>query len=123
MIEFIRRWLGHDVADRVGPPTGKTGNQLTESDFSESASALAIKGAAEFVDFCTSKGSCEIEGEVLEAFKAVLAKYPVTRDDEYEHFAVLVRDRLISCGLLPHDDPERYQYKIAQWAPLLADRR
>jgi hypothetical protein len=122
MIEFIRRWLGNDVASRVGPPTGKTGNQLTEDDFSGASSALACEGGPEFVEFCVSNGSYEIEGDVLEKFKAVLAKYPVEDDDEYDHFAVVVRDGLISHGLLPEGDPQRYQYKVAQWAPLMMDQ-
>jgi hypothetical protein len=119
MIEFLRRWLGKD-AEKVGPPTGKTGNQLTTDDFAESSSELAIKGGTEFADFCISQGSCEIQGAVLEKFKAVLVTYPIADEEEYDHFAVVVRDRLIAHGLLAKGDPQRYQYKIAQWAPLMA---
>ncbi len=122
MIEFIRRLLGKEGASKVEPPTGKTGNQLTCNDFAASSSELAMKGGPEFADFCASHGSCEIKAEVLEKFKAVLAKYPVTDEEEYDHFAVVVRDRLIAQGLLPKGDPERYQYKVAQWAPLMANQ-
>jgi hypothetical protein len=121
MMNFIRRWLGKDDSNAVGPPTGKTGNQFTEEDFAKS-SPLAAKGGVEFADFCASQRSCEIDGDVLEKFKAVLAKYPVSDEEEYDHFAVVVRDRLIAHGLLPKGDPARYQYKIAQWAPLMAER-
>jgi hypothetical protein len=121
MMNFLRRLFGRDVANTIGPPTGKTGNQFTADDF-PNPSALAKQGGAEFADFCASQGSCEIEGDVLDKFKAVLAKYPVSDDEEYDHFAVVVRDRLISHGLLPKGDPARYQYKIAQWAPLMVEQ-
>jgi hypothetical protein len=121
MIEFFRRWLGKGADGQVGSPTGKTGNQLTADDFAGSSSLLATKGGPEFADYCVSQGSCEIQGAVLEKFRAVLATYPVADEEEYDHFAVVVRDRLIAHGLLAKGDPQRYQYKIAQWAPLMAD--
>ena len=120
MLDFIRRWFGNDVANKVGPPTGKTGNHRTEDDFSHLRSALAEQGGLEFAEFCKSKGTCELDGEILEGFKAVLSKYPIADDEEYDYFAVVVRDQLIAQALLPAGDPERYQYKVAQWAPLMA---
>ena len=104
----------------VGPPAGKTGNEWTEDDFSGSKSALALEGGPEFVAFCKDAGTCELEGEVLEKFKEILKKYPVESDEEFDHFAVVVRTRLIENGLLPKGDPERYQYKVSMLGMTLA---
>jgi hypothetical protein len=111
--------LGGD-AKEIGPPAGKTGDKWTPEDFRGLSSPLAAQGGPEFADYCALQGSCEIDGDVLEKFKTVLAKYPITDDMEYDYFAVVVRDRLIKHGLLPAGDPQRYQYKVAQWAPLMA---
>jgi hypothetical protein len=117
MFEFIRRWFGN--AKEIGPPAGKTGNQWTPDDFAGLTSPLATQGGPEFADYCAAQGACDLDGDVLEKFKGVLAKYSVADDMEYDYFAVVVRERLISHGLLPQGDPQRYQYKVAQLAPLL----
>jgi hypothetical protein len=105
-----------DDASGIGPPTGTTGNEWTESDFAGSESRLAKEGGPEFVEFCRKAGSCKIEGEVLDKLKDVLAKYPVGSDEEYDHFSVVVREGLIKNGLLPEGDPERYQYQLSMLA-------
>jgi hypothetical protein len=103
-------------ASAIGPPTGATGNEWTESDFAGSESKLAKEGGPEFVDFCKNAGSCKLEGEVLDKLKDILAKYPVASDEEYDHFSVVVREGLIQHGLLPEGDPERYQYQLSMLA-------
>jgi hypothetical protein len=100
----------------IGPPTGKTGNQWTEEDFAGSNSRLAKEGGPEFVAACQAAGSCQLEGAVLDKFQEILAKYPVADSEEYDHFAVVVRQRLIENGLLPQGDPERYQYSLTSLA-------
>jgi hypothetical protein len=100
----------------IGPPIGKTGNQWTEADFAGSNSRLAKEGGPEFVAYCKEAGSCQLEGAVLDKFKEILAKYPVADSEEYDHFAVVVRQRLIEHGLLPQGDPERYQYSLSSLA-------
>lgn len=120
MLDFIRHWLGREAADAVGPPTGKTGNQWTEEDFSGSTSALALKGGPEFVEFCINAGTCGLEGEVLQTLQEILDRYPVSDSDDYDHFAVLVRTRLIKAGLLPEGDPQRYQYRVTHLAMALS---
>ena len=102
-----------DDANSVGPPTGKTGNEWTPEDFADVDSALAKEGGPEFVAFCKEAGTCKIDGEVMEKFKEILGKYPVKSDEEYDYFAVVVRDRMIEAGLIPAGDPERYQYKVS----------
>jgi hypothetical protein len=105
-----------DDSDSIGPPTGKTGNEWTEADFADSDSALAKQGGPEFVAFCKEAGTCELDGEVFEKLKEVFGKYPVENREEFDHFAVVVRDGLIENGLLPEGDPERYQYKLESLA-------
>lgn len=109
-----------DEPATIGPPTGKTGNEWTEDDFSDSKSALALEGGPEFVGVCKDAGTCELAGDVLEKFKEILKRYPVENDEEFDHFAVVVRTRLIENGLLPEGDPERYQYKISMLGMTLA---
>ncbi len=106
----------------VGPPSGKTGNEWTEDDFSDSKSALALQGGPEFVDFCKQVGTCELTGDVLEKFKEILKKHPVESDEEFDHFAVVVRTRLVENGLLPEGDPDRYQYKVSMLGMTLASQ-
>ena len=121
MLEFIRRLLGNKVADEIGPPTGKTGNQWVEDDFKGHDTPLAVKGGPEFVTFCIQQGTCELDGKVLEKFKEIIKKYPIPEDDEecdddydaQDHFAVVVRQGLIRAELIPAGDPDRYQYKIS----------
>lgn len=108
------------AANTSGPPAGKTGNQWAIEDFAGSESRLALEGGPEFVleggpefvRFCKGEGTCEIKGDVMEKYKEILGRYPVTNEGEYDHFAVVVRDGLIENGLLPAGDPDRYQYKI-----------
>jgi hypothetical protein len=111
---------GNDPADAVGAPAGKTGNQLMEDDFADSSSRLALMGGPEFVDYCVAARTCALEGDVLEKFKEIVSKYPVEEEDEYMHFGVLIRERLIAQGLLPEGDPERYQYTVHHLASVLA---
>lgn len=122
MIEFIRRLFGSRVANEVGPPTGKTGNEWTEDDFAGHETPLAVSGGPEFVAYCVQEGTCELNGNVLEKFKEIIKKYPLPEDedeecdddyDPHDHLAVVVRQGLIANGLIPAGDPERYQYKIA----------
>lgn len=109
-----------DGSSEVGPPTGKTGNQWEADDFADSSSKLALEGGPDFVAFCKDKGSCELKGPVLDKFKAVLAKYPVADSEEYDHFAVVIRDGLIESGLVEKGDPQRYQYKVSMMAIALS---
>jgi hypothetical protein len=103
----------------IGPPTGKTGNAWSEDDFADSQAELALRGGPEFVEFCKSKGSCELSGETVGALQAILSKYPSTDSGDIDYFAVVVRERLIDAGLLPAGDPNRYQYSVAQLATVL----
>lgn len=121
MLSLLKRMFGQrsNVID-VGPPAGKTGNQWTEEDFEHLDSELATVGGNEFADFCIAQGDCEITGEVLEKFKEVLKRYPTDDEDEYDFLGVVVRQRLIAANLLPPGDPQRYQYKVAQWGSSLA---
>lgn len=48
----------------------------------------------------------------MRKFKEILKKYPVERDEEYDHFAVVVRDGPIEAGLLPEGHAERYQNSV-----------
>ena len=122
MIEFIRRLFGSQAAHEVGPPTGKTGNEWDEDDFEGHETPLAVAGGPEFVAFCVQEGTCELDGAVLEKFKEIIQKYPVPEEDDddeldddydaHDHFAVVVRQGLISAGLLPAGDPDRYQYRL-----------
>lgn len=105
-----------DDPTAIGPPTGETGNEWTAEDFAGSDSKLAKEGGPEFVAFCKEAGSCKLEGPVLDKLKDVLARHPVADDEEYDHFAVVVREGLIENGLLPEGDPERYQYQISMLA-------
>ena len=41
-------------------------------------------------------------------------------EEEYDFLGVVVRQRLIAANLLPEGDPERYQYRVAQWGSSLA---
>ena len=104
----------------VGPPTGKTGNERTEDDFSHLESELATVGGNEFADFCIAKDNCDITGDVLDKFKEILKRFPTDDEEEYDFLGVVVRQRLVAANLLPDGDPERYQYKIAQWGSSLA---
>lgn len=101
-----------DGSETIGPPTGKTGNEWTQEDFAHLDSTLATEGSAEFIAFCQKAGTCELKGEVFEQFKEILKKYPVESDEEYDYFAVVVRDELMEIGLIPPGDPGRYQYRI-----------
>ncbi len=87
-----------------------------EEDFAGSDSKLAKEGGPEFVAFCKEAGSCTLEGPVLDKLKDILARHPAASDEEYDHFAVVVREGLIENGLLPEGDPERYQYQIGMLA-------
>jgi hypothetical protein len=89
---------------------------------------LVKEGAKEFVDFCISHRTCELTGVVLEKFRDVIRRFPIDDEeegaDDYDaqsHFAVVVRERLISAGLVPTGDPDRYQYKISMGFILYAD--
>ncbi len=121
MISFIKRLFGKpsNVID-VGPPTGKTGNEWTEDDFSHLQSELATVGGNEFADFCISQGNSDIAGDVLDKSKEILKRFPTDDEEEYDFLGVVVRQRLLAAALLPTGDPERYQYKIAQWGSSLA---
>ncbi len=121
MLSFIKRLFGQpsNVID-VGPPTGKTGNLWTEDDYSHLDSDLATVGGNEFADFCVERGTCEITGEVLDKFKEILKRFPTEDEEEYDFLGVVVRQRLIAANLLPEGDPERYQYRVAQWGSSLA---
>ncbi|MFH5802964.1 hypothetical protein [Alienimonas sp. DA493] len=121
MISLLKRFLGRSasVID-VGQPTEKTGNQWTEDDFSHLNSELATVGGNEFADFCIAEGDCDIAGDVLDKFQEILKRIPTDDEEEYDFLGVVVRQRLISANLLPEGDPERYQYKVAQWGSSLA---
>ena len=107
--------------DGVGPPTGKTGNQWTIDDFADSTSELALKGGPEFVEYCKENGKYELKGPVFEKFKEILAKYPAADPEEYDHFSVLIRQRLVEAGMIPKGDPERYQYQVAMMCIAVAE--
>lgn len=121
MLDFIRGMFGNKRAKENGPSAGKTGNQWDQEDFQGHGAPLAVEGGPEFVEFCIQQGSCELDGNVLEKFKEIIKKYPISEDedesdDDYDpqdHFAVVVRQGLIEAGLLPAGDPDRYQYKIS----------
>src|SRR5688572_4306480 len=104
--------------DSTMGPTGKTGNQLTENDFADSQAPLALRGGPEFVEFCKEKKTCELQGEIVEKLTAVVKQYPASDPRDVDHFAVVVRQRLIEAGLVPKDDPNRYQYQLAQLATI-----
>lgn len=114
-------FAGH-AASEFGMPTGSTGNEWDEGDFAGHDTPLAVAGGPEFVEFCVEQGTCEFDGAVLEKFKEIVNKYPISEldeddfDEDYDaqdHFAVIVRNGLIAAGLIPAGDPERYQYKIS----------
>ena len=123
MLNYLKRLFGNNPSKNPTMPTAKTGNQWTSNDFSSGTSPLVAIGSEEFVAFCISKGTCELTGEVLEKFKDIIRRFPIedgdddsATDDDYDpqsHFCVVVRERLISAGLLPKGDPERYQYKMS----------
>jgi hypothetical protein len=103
-------------------PSGKTGNEWSNQDFSSGDSPLVKIGAPEFADFCISRKTCELTGDVLEKFKDIIRRFATddedddSDDEDYDpqsHFAVLVRERLVEAGLLPKNDPDRYQYKLS----------
>lgn len=121
MCAFFAILVGFGITgcQQQGEPTGKTGNEWNENDFSSSTSALALEGGPEFAEFCKEAKTCELQGDVLEKFKEILKKYPVTNDEEFDHFAVVVRTRLVENGLLPQGDPERYQYTVSMLAATL----
>jgi hypothetical protein len=121
MFSFLKRIFGpSENAVDVGPPTGKTGNLWTESDFSHLDSQLATVGGNEFAAFCIEQGNCDITGDVLVKFKEILKRFPVKDEEEYDFLGVVVRQRLVAAKLLPDGDPERYQYKISTWGSSLA---
>lgn len=121
MFTFLKRLLGPsaNVVD-VGPPSGKTGNLLTESDFSHLDSKLATVGGNEFAAFCIKQGNCDLTDNVLVKFKEILERFPATDEEEYDFLGVVVRQRLIAAKLLPEGDPKRYQYRISTWGSSLA---
>lgn len=104
-----------------GKPPAKTGNQQNEQDFNHLKSDLATKGGPAFANHCIAQGNCELKGDILEKLKSVLKKYPVEDEDEYDFFAVVVRDRLIAEGLLEIDDPKRFQYQLVHLINLLEE--
>ncbi len=117
MLDLIKKIFGKAAPQ----PTGKTGNQWTESDFAAGESTEVVSLASEFAQFCITKGSCDLNGEVLDKLVSVIRRFPATSDDddaddEYDpqsHFSVIVRDKLIAAGLVPKGDPNRYQYKLS----------
>jgi len=120
MFDLFKRLLRIADEEGIGPPTGKTGNEWTENDFAGLESELARKGGQEFVDYCIEKGDCTIEGETSDKFREILAKYPANSEEEYDLLGVIVRTKLVEAGLLPANDPERYQYKVASWGSTFA---
>lgn len=121
MFSFFKRLFRPSAnVVNVGPPTGKTGNLWTESDFSHLDSKLATIGGSEFAAFCIEQGNCDITGNVLVKFKEILKRFPVNDEEEYDFLGVVVRQRLIAAKLLPAGDPDRYQYKISTWGSGLA---
>jgi hypothetical protein len=98
-------------------PLGETANGQTREDFQVSES-LVSEGAAEFVEFCISRGSCEFDQELVSKFREIVSKHPITESDNEEidpedQFAFVVRNGLIKAGLIAPGDAERFQAKLS----------